>query len=787
MPIIPPKASRIPASLVPENFAFAGGLENEDLSFRHAIRIIRIRKTIILMTALVCGLLALALSFVLRPYYSTTATIEIEKQQNDIMDSALGQLASTLGGSDDTKTEIQTEVSVLQSDALAIETMERTHFENYQKGFWRFFGHGDRMPDEQGLPLAEAPGARERLLEKFSERLKVVPIPDTRLIQVTFEDPDPKFTASVTNALIDQYTLDKLSRRNSSTVQATDWMTQQIADLNKQVEAAQQRLIDYQRQSGLIVLPAAASNPSQPGSGGATVNSPVVDRLLQLNQDLVTAQETRIVREAVYRLAATGNADALANMAEAQIAQAPTSAGSAGASSQSGMFTGLLALRQQQVALRLQMASTLQTYGARNPHLIDLDNQSAEMDQQIKAEVQRIINRAKLDYEMAQQSEDGIQKAYNVEEKEANKVNDAQIRLAVLQQEADSTRTLYEDLYTKLQESKLSVGTQASNVSIISSALRPARPAHPKKILNTGIGIAAGLFLGIIMAFILDNLDDSIVTTIQVEDVTGIPVLGTIPQFEQPSRLPGRSRPPTPATLAPPFGAWTNAQPKSQAAEAYRALRTTLLLSQPGSPPRTLLVTSSVPEEGKSTTTYNLAACFATLGTRVLALDADLRKPSLHKLMKLTNHQGLSNLLTSSLSPSEVIRKDPQIENLSLLTSGPIPPNPAELLGSAAFSDLLVHLEGQYDLLVIDSPPTMMVADSAIMSKSVDGVLVVLRSGKTTRAALERATQNLQRNRANIVGFVLNAVNTRSADYYYTYGYYSHNYYGEDTNGQRPS
>jgi succinoglycan biosynthesis transport protein ExoP len=768
---------------VPDSLALPGGLESEDLSFRQAIRVVRKRKYVVLWLALVCGFLALAVSIILRPYYSTTATIEIEKQQSDPMDSALGQLAGSLGGSDDTKTEIQTQVSVLQSDALAIRSMERTHYEDHQKHGWSLFGSSARLPQEKGLPLSEASAARESLLKQFSSHLTTTPILDTRLIQVTFEDPDPKFAASVTNALIDQFTEDRLSRRNSSTVQASEWMSGQIADLNKQVEAAQQRLIDYQKQSGLIVFPTSGSSSTQQGGSGApSVSSPVLDRLGQLNKDLVIAREVRITREAIYRLAKSGDSDALANMAEAQIATTPGDT-----SSQSGMFSSLLALRQQQVALKLQLASALQTYGAKNPHLVDLDTQLGELDRQIKDEVQRIVNRAGLDYQMAQKTEDGLQKAYDAEEQEANKVNDSQIRLAVLQQEADSTRMLYQDLYTKLQESKLSVGTQSSNVSVISSALPPAKPAHPKKVLNTAIGLAGGLFLGVIMAFVLDTLDDSVVTSMQVEDLTGIPVLGSIPQFDYTSRLPGRKNHLPAEALASPSGAWITSQPNSQPAEAYRALRTTLLLSQPGSPPRTILVTSSLPKEGKSTTTYNLAACFAILGTRVLALDADLRKPSLHRLTRNSNDRGLSNLLTSSLDPADFIIQDPQVENLSVLPAGPTPPNPAELLGSVAFANLLDRLSREYDLVLIDSPPAMLVADSSIMSAMVDGVMVVLRSEATTRPALTRVAETFRRNKANLLGFVLNAVDTRSSEYYYSYGYYGGEYYGDKSNGKQKS
>jgi succinoglycan biosynthesis transport protein ExoP len=755
------------------NVVSVGGLEGEDISFQQAFRVIRKRRYIILGLVVACGGLALLASCMLSPYYKAKALVEIEKQQGDPMASALGQLAGSLGGTDDTKTEIQTQVSVLQSDALAIETMHQTRFGDHVKHPWweQLEAKLWRGPSE---PAFREAAEREAMLTYFSDRLTVTPIPDTRLIEVTFEDTDPVYSAILTNALVNQYIRDRLGRRNLTTIQASEWMSNQIADLNKQVEAAQQRLIDYQRKSGLIVSPGATSNSAQPGTS-ASVSSPVLDRLTQLNKDLVSSRELRITREAIYVLAKSGDADALVNMAAGQ------SSAALGQNSQSGALNGLSALRQQEVTLKLQLSSALQSYGPKNPHLVDLDGQLLEIHRQIDQEIQGVIGGAGLDYQVALKAEGGIQQAYDREEQEAYKVNDSQIHLAVLQQEADSTRVLYEDLFTKLQESKLSVGTQSSNVAVISNALRPARAAHPKKGLNTGIGIGAGMFLGVVLAFVLDNCDDAIGSGTQVEELTGFPVLGLIPQFESTVR-PSRRKSDHSVKGASVLRALIPAEPTSEAGEAYRVLRTAILLSQAGSPPRTILIASSVPKEGKSTTTYNLAVCFASLGIKVLALDADFRKPSLHRMSGTPNLNGLSNVLTSSLDPSQLIVSDAKVSNLHLLTAGPTPPNPAELLGSQAFETLLAGLVTRYDLVLIDSPPALLVADSVIISAKVDGTLVVLRSGKTTRPLLLRVTSILQRNRANILGYVLNAVDTGSPDFYYSYGYRSGEYYEEKAN-----
>ena len=775
---MPPTSNRpgIPASLLPEHINQSGGLESDDLSFRQAIRIVRKRKSTVFWIALGIGLLTLIVSVVLRPYYSSTASIEIQKEQNDLGGGSLGALASSLTGEDDIKTEIQTEVSILQSDDLLIETIERTHFEDHEKTSWHLFESKERDPNERGLPLNQAPKAREKLLKDFNAHLTVSPVQDTRLIQVIFEDPDAHFAADTANALIDQYVKDRLGRRNSSTVQASEWMTGEINDLKGQVQTAEQKLIDYQRQSGLIVLPsvgAGGGSGAQAGAAAPSVTSPVLDRLTQLNTNLVAAEANRITLEAIYRLAKAGDVDALTSMASGM------QGASSGSSSQTaGMFDGLLALRLQQTNLKLQLTSAMQTFGPKNPHLIDLDKQLEALDERIHEELERILNTTEMNYEVAKQAEDGIRKAYTDEEHEAYKMNDSEIRLAVLQQEADSTRALYEDLYTKLQESKLSEGTQSSNIAVISRGLPAHKPMHPKVGLNAAIGLLAGLVIGIVATFALDALDDTVTTTAEVEKLTGLPVLAAIPLFNTTAApMAGKStygRKSKEADLSP------GAKSDSQASEAYRALRTTILLSQPGSPPRTLLMASALPSEGKTTTCYGLGACFAILGTRVLVIDADLRRPTLHNKAGVQNSDGLSNLLTSNSAPNDAIVSDPKVENLFILPSGPVPPNPAELLGSKVFDRLLETLAKEFDLVLIDSPPTMIVADGLVISAKVDRVIVVLRSGATSRSALVRVVESFRRNKANLLGLVLNRVDTRSTEYYYDQGYYGKEYPSED-------
>lgn len=763
----------IPRALLADSPRSHGDLEEDDLSLRQVFRVLRKRKRIVVWTSLSFGLLTVILSFVMRPYYASTAMIEITPTSSPA-DAALGELGSNLNPGSDTKVELQTDVTELSSPGLGAKTITLTHFEDHVSKLPSLFGNSSRPVQERGLPLEEAPVTREALLKNFENHLTVVPVPSTRLIQVTFEDPDPKFAAQTTKALIEEYERDGLDRRNNSTVQASEWMASQITSLKQQVQLAQQRLIDFQRQTGLVYSPsfsASGATGVDTGSSTAMVN-PLLARLTQLNEGLVSAEANRITREAVYRVARTGDLDALSNMAE----QSLTSATGTGTGVSQGTFEGLQGLRAQQTQLKLELTSALQTFGAKNPHLTDVQRRLDEVDKELHEEVTRVVARTELDFRVAKQTEDAMRQTYDAQEREVNKLNDSQLHLAILQQEAESTRTLYEDLYTKLQESKLQEGIQKSNISLISAALPSAEPVRPKKVLYTAIGLFVGWALGIIAAFIRESLDETVTSSIEVEYLTGMPLLGWIPGFKHQKLRGAGTEQSGDASLN--LAGWDM---NSFVNEGYRTLRTSLLLSRPGSPPKTILFTSPLPAEGKTTTTFNLAMSFASTGQRVLALDADMRKPGLHEKFNIKNGPGLSNLLTSNVYIENVVYQMPGLPNLHLITAGQIPPNPPELLGSTRFASLLTELSKRYDVIMLDSPPSVLLTDAMVVSAQVDAVVVVVRSGRTTRAVLTRVVDALRLHRSRLLGFVLNEVDTSSAEFFYGHGY-GGGTYGKDLN-----
>jgi capsular exopolysaccharide synthesis family protein len=738
-----------------------GGLESQDLSFSQAIRVLRKRRRIIFLTALLCFVITLAGSLILRPHYKSAAEIEIEHDQSNALENTLGATAAAGTVPDDPKVQVQTEVNILQSEDLALETIEKTHFESHE-GL-------TRSSAEQNLPLSQAPIARKKALQKFSHQLSVGPQEGTRLIQVAFTDRDPKYAASVTMAFLDQYIQDRLRRRNSSTLLATDWIGNQIAEINKRLETTQKALADYQKQSGLVSLPTAVAAGPGAGAavgGGSAVRSPSVDRLIQLNQGLVTVQTERIAREAIYKTVQSGNPDTVATVASSQLAtnqsQDPT---------QAAMFTGLMNLRQQQGNLQSQLTTARQTYGPKNPHLLDLEKQAQGLDKQIRDEVKAIVSRAYLDYQTALKNENGMRAAYNQALKETEEANGREGHLSVLQQEADSTRTLYEDLYTKLEQARLSIGTQASNVALISQALPSSQPAYPKPVLYALVSLFAGLFIGVVLAFLVEGADDSIVTSIEVENLTALPVLASIPEFASKSgaRQSKTGEPLSDDEVRAASSVIYN--PRSAAAEAFRTLRVSLMPDGRAPSPMVLLVTSPLPQEGRTSIAYNLGCSFAITGEKVLLIDADLRNPALHLFANVSNSRGLSNWLSSSENLPGSILSVQAVSNLSILPAGPEISNPSESLASGKFEELLRQISTQFTVVLIDTPPLMIVSDAAVLSGKVDGVLLVARSGSTTSLVLMRTVQKLRRLGANILGVSLNRVDTSSSEYYYSNGF----------------
>jgi capsular exopolysaccharide synthesis family protein len=365
------------------------------------------------------------------------------------------------------------------------------------------------------------------------------------------------------------------------------------------------------------------------------------------------------------------------------------------------------------------------------------------------------------------------------------------VQYHILEHDAESNKQLYDGLLQKLKEAGITAGLRSSNIRVVDPALVPTSPSRPQKARNILLALLVGLVGGVGLAIFREYLDNTVKSPNDIEVLTGLPLLAVVPTLPgmnghhgKLSRL-ARKEGVQPLASGPRVELLSYVQPKSQISEAFRALRTSLLLSQAEHPPQVILVTSALPREGKTTAAVNLAVTLAQLGDRTLLMDSDLRKPGIRRALNLTGGKelGLSSYLAGVCSLDEVTIPHPTINDLSALTTGPVPPSPADLLSSHRMREAISELRHRFKFIVIDSPPIMAATDAVILSALTDGVLLIVRSGETPKEAFTRARDLLVAVKARLLGVVLNAVDSSAPDYYYSYRYYPYAYgygYGED-------
>src|SRR5271169_2248617 len=485
---------------------------------------------------------------------------------------------------------------------------------------------------------------------------------------------------------------------------------------------------------------------------------------------MTLAESDRMQKEAVYRQTQSNDPVAIA----AAIVSDPA-----------GML--LDKLREQQASLRIQIADLSTQFGPSYPKIAQLNNQLKEIDHELQVETNKAVDHLKGRYLGALQRENMLRDAFDKQKQEANRLNESAIEYSILKRDLDSNRTLYEGLLEKMKEAEVTAGLRSNNFRIIDAARVPTYPSEPNIPRNLSFALVLGVITGVGLAFLLENMDNTVRTPEQAQAISGLASLGMIPlSSKSGTRGPHGKRLDLTAPSKEVVETVTQVRPQSQMAESYRALRTSLLLSNLGAPPKVIMVTSARPQEGKTTTSINTAIVLAQKGVRVLLVDADLRRPSIHKTLGMGPRSGLSNVLTGSASVEQAITRTAILPNLFVLTAGTPPPNPAELLASSNMRDVLAQLREQYDHIMIDTPPSLSVTDAVVLSPRADAVVLVIRSGQTTKQALRRSRDILTQVNAKVVGVLLNAVDLSSPDYYYYYEYqgkYARYYRDEDSSG----
>jgi exopolysaccharide transport family protein len=732
----------------PPGYSYSSPHEEKEVNLRDYWKVIRKRQWIIIAFFLIVVITTAIGTFTMKPIYRGTATIQINKENPQVVNFQ-EIFAVNMVDMD----YYQTQYKILESRSLAKRAIHslklsehpeflpkpETPFQKWKSNILNsisgLFTSSNKISNSK-----EDPSESEKetaLINQFLGKLNIEPIRNSRLVKIHFDSNYSELSSQVPDTLAAAYIQQSLETRFIATQQAKEWLNGQLDDLKAKVERADEALQAFGSKHDIISLDEK--------------ENVTIQRLTELNEALTKAESERMAKEALYKQTKELNFDSLPSILDNRL---------------------IMDLKQAYIQLEAQYMKLSETFKPEYPEMVRLKSQMQTIQKRIDGEINKIITGIKNDYESSLRKESLLREAFEKQKVKAQEMKEKAIQYNILKREADTNREIYKGLLQRMKEAGVSAGIMASNIQVIDQAELPTKPYKPNKQLNLLLAAVVGLFLGVGLAFFFEYLDNTVKTPEDVEQLIRLPSFGMVPEisYERRRRLErGTSYPVELITFS---------HPKSMLSEAYRNIRTSILLSFSEKPPKKIIISSPNPTEGKTTTVINTAIALSQTGARVLIIDTDMRKPRIHKIFDEENGVGLSNFL-SGHGELEAIIKKTDIPNLYYIPSGPIPPNPSELIGSDLFKSMMESLGGRFDHLVLDSPPVLGFADSIILSTVVDGVILVVLGGKTPRETLQRAKEILHQVNAKILGVVINRVDIQRSDYgYYYYRY--HYYYGKE-------
>ena len=706
-------------------------------AFRVYWHVLKRRWPTVITVASAVTLLATLISLKMQPVYKATARLEVKGEMPQLQTiNEIDRHAPV------DSTFLQTQVDLLQNDSLMWQTIHRLDLESRPE-------FNPRRTASSKSQLESLPPLQDRLIRAFKKHLHVALMGNSRLITVSFESTDPELAANAANTLATNFVEANFQGAYDTTREATKWMEQQLDELKTKVERSQQALVDYEKANDIASI--------------GDKENVVQLRLEDLSKDLTTAQTDRAQKESLWESVQEDNS--LAEVASNDAL--------------------LQHLEQNYADLKTQYAESLAQAGPNFYKAVQIRKQLAEVESLINRQRMRLVKQTKDAYDTAVRRETLLSRTVAEQRKDVERLNQLLIQHNILKGEFETNQQLYNDLLRRLKDATLSVSLRAASVRVADRARVPAVPVRPDTRRNFPLFAFAGLVIGVTLAFAQEALNNSIRTPDDLEGSFSIRALTIVPAVFSSrlpySRLPRlRSKHPLPPSRIE-LAVLENSS--LDVAEAFRILRTSILLSMTPRPPQLLLITSPLPCEGKTSCSINLAASLAQRGGRVLLLDADLRRPGVARALSLDGKKGLSTVLTGGHQIEVALETFQNLSTLSILCAGPVPPNPSELVSSATMEQVIGELRRRFDHIVIDSPPALVFTDATILSALVDAVVLVVESDVTTRAALRRARQTIEQAGAHIVGAILNKATRRATDGYYgsRYSYYGSYYHKPPT------
>lgn len=671
----------------------------------------------------ICVVLSVLYLIFATPIYEATASVKIEEQSTQILRSSDKTEQSTI----DAQRFLQTQLDIIRSRSVALAVARDQ----------RLIGNADFF-QKMGLPadggvapnLTARQSAEDRAVGVLMQHM-VVELPvDSRVAKISFRSPDAVLAARIANSFAESYIRTDLQRRYDASAYARDFIARQLQDAKQQLERSERAALGYASSARLI----DASNGSATSAGAQTPKSLTVARLVSLNAAYADVVAQRTQAEQKWRQAQGESImslpEVLANSTVQQLVQRRA--------------TALGDYREQRETRKEDYPTVRQAQA-------EID----ELNKQLATAAGNIRSSLRSQYESAVRQEQALRQQISSLEEDTLGEQQRDVQLSILRRATDTSRALYDTLLQRYRELNAEAGIQPNNIQLIDRAEIPTGPVSPKKLLVLAFGILTGLVLGIAAAFLFEHMNDTVRTGDDVSNKLDLGLLGSVPRSgakDVTADLQDR---------------------KSSLSEAYSSVRAALLLSSRNGLPSTLAVTSVQAGEGKTTTSYATATGLARIGKRIVVIDCDLRRPAVHKAFQIENATGVTEYL-SGLTTLETILRSSSEDNVSVITSGAIPPNPTELLSSTLLPTLLSELRERFDVVVVDAPPILGLADAIIVGSQVEGTMLVMEAGRNYRGNMRASVARLRRGGAQILGAVITKHNVRdlgyTQDYQYTYG-----------------